>query len=154
LVTRSLADRFEEKVLRSSDPAVCDVWIAATAKGYGYIKGDESSVPRMQQAHRVAWELVNGPIPDGLIVCHHCDTPPCVKVSHLFLGTQKDNMADASAKGRARNHLTGRPACSQGHLYTDENTYWSRGYRYCRRCQRVYDKRRRAKERLAKEEVS
>ncbi|MDG1950134.1 MAG: HNH endonuclease [bacterium] len=54
----------------------------------------------MLLAHRAAWELESGPIPDGLHCCHHCDNPPCVNVNHLFLGTDADNMADKEAKGR------------------------------------------------------
>lgn len=48
-----------------------------------------------------ASEQYVGPIPDGLFVCHRCDNPGCVRPSHLFVGTQKDNMADCSEKGRA-----------------------------------------------------
>jgi hypothetical protein len=54
----------------------------------------------MHQAHRIAWTLVCGPIPDGLWVLHKCDTPLCVNVDHLFLGTGKDNSLDMVAKLR------------------------------------------------------
>ncbi len=57
-------------------------------------------------AHRVAWEITYGPIPDGMLVLHHCDNPICIRPGHLFLGTQQDNMDDASNKGR----LFGKPA--------------------------------------------
>jgi len=56
-----------------------------------------------QLAHRVSWRLYRGPIPEGLFICHHCDTPPCVNVDHLFLGTALDNRLDCIAKGRDRN---------------------------------------------------
>lgn len=84
----------------------CWVWTGTRwSTGYGRLVGGRA-------AHRVAWELTNGPIPRGLLVCHHCDNPPCCRPDHLFLGTSKDNAMDASAKGRL---LTGKshPANTQ-----------------------------------------
>lgn len=52
-------------------------------------------------AHRFAWEITRGAIADGLKVCHGCDNTPCVRPSHLFLGTQAANLEDMRAKGRA-----------------------------------------------------
>lgn len=68
----------------------------ALPAGYGnfYTGG----TPRMELAHRFAWKLANGPIPDGLYVLHACDRPACVR--HLFLGTALDNVRDMIAKGR------------------------------------------------------
>jgi hypothetical protein len=60
-------------------------------------RGPGATVP----ATHVAWELVNGPIPNGMCVLHRCDNPPCVRPDHLFLGTRRDNVLDMAAKGRA-----------------------------------------------------
>lgn len=68
------------------------------AKGYGVInlRGER------MMAHRMAWELEAGPIPDGKFVLHHCDNPGCVRFKHLFLGSLADNNADMDSKGRRR----------------------------------------------------
>jgi hypothetical protein len=55
---------------------------------------------RSEVVHRLAWSLVNGPIPEGLYVCHRCDNRACYEIGHLFVGTAKDNNVDCSRKGR------------------------------------------------------
>jgi hypothetical protein len=89
-------ERFWEKVQKDD---ACWTWIAGhTQAGYGMFH------PRHGvsiYAHRYSWALVNGPVPDGLLVLHRCDTPPCVNPDHLFLGTDADNHRDKAAKGRA-----------------------------------------------------
>lgn len=52
------------------------------------------------RANRFVWEITYGPIPAGMIICHHCDNPSCVRPSHLFVGTHADNMMDKIRKGR------------------------------------------------------
>jgi hypothetical protein len=65
---------------------------------------------RVQRAHRVMWTEANGPIPKGMIVCHKCDNPPCVRPDHLFLGTPRDNALDRDRKGRRDfSHLLRAP---------------------------------------------
>ena len=85
----------------------CWPWLRGRdADGYG---GVYSPIERRQvKAHRVAWELARGPIPDGLGVLHRCDNPPCCNPAHLFVGTQADNMRDAAAKGRMRGWVYAR----------------------------------------------
>lgn len=76
----------------------CWIWTAnSSTRGYGVINKDGDNC----RAHRVSWEISNGPIPDGLCVLHSCDNPPCVRPSHLFLGTVQDNSLDMVSKGRA-----------------------------------------------------
>lgn len=72
--------------------------------GYGQFRAGSRKV----KAHRVAYELTHGPIHGGLLVCHRCDNPPCVRPDHLFLGTPADNVHDRDAKGRTSR----RPTCS------------------------------------------
>jgi hypothetical protein len=78
----------------------CLFWAGARLEsGYGRIWWKTKAI----STHRASWEAHNGPIPDGLCVLHHCDNPPCINPSHLFLGTMSDNSADMVAKGRRRN---------------------------------------------------
>jgi len=75
----------------------CIEWQASKFNGgYGKIKIDGKN----RYAHRVMWEIYNGPIPEGIFVCHCCDNPGCVHPNHLFLGTAQDNMDDKTRKGR------------------------------------------------------
>jgi hypothetical protein len=85
-------------------PNGCWEWQGYRDKnGYGRIrKTGPDGTWDMISPHRAMWEIVFGPIPDGLWVLHRCDNPPCANPAHLFLGTNGDNQADMTAKGRGR----------------------------------------------------
>jgi HNH endonuclease len=88
--------------LRDDDPKGCHWWI-----GYCRCKGGERRASlrvknqrKQWYASRFFWEAEYGPIPDGLLVCHHCDNPECVRLDHLYLGTHQDNVNDRVNRGR------------------------------------------------------
>lgn len=147
--------RFWLKVDKSNVEG-CWLWKGASnGRGYGVmVKGRQ----RTYFAHRVAWEITYGEIPAGLSVCHHCDNPSCVRVDHLFLGTQKDNMLDAWAKGHIAppslrpgfvNNNSKKTHCYKGHPLAGDNLYTSpNGRRTCRECGRAI-KRKYADKKLA-----
>jgi hypothetical protein len=75
----------------------CWIWIGAKRRGgYGVVWLNGENRP----SHVVAYALRNGPVPDGMVVCHKCDTPPCMNPDHLFTGTHADNTNDAVSKDR------------------------------------------------------
>lgn len=135
--TDGLARRLAKR-LNLNSATGCLLWTGSrNAKGYGTIS---VATGKPGFTHRVAWELKNGPIADGLCVLHKCDTPACCNVDHLFLGTRADNNADMLAKGRARQRAAqaAQTHCKRGHPFTEENTRIRSGKRICRTCAREW----------------
>ena len=95
-MTKEMRDRFLSRVHAGKDDE-CWEWTGGNFNtGYGRFWDGEREVV----AHRIAWEIERGPIPDSLCVLHDCDNPPCVNPAHLWLGTKGDNNRDREAKGR------------------------------------------------------
>jgi hypothetical protein len=84
-------------------PSGCRLWTGHIGHGgYGVISSIRIDKTKRIHigSHRVSWQINYGCIPNGLEVLHHCDNPPCVEPSHLFLGTKADNCYDKCSKGR------------------------------------------------------
>lgn len=94
-------DRLAERLDKTGGTDACWVWAGDhTPPGYGLISVVRRGVRKRFYTHRIAYEIAFGPIPDGMLVCHRCDNPPCANPAHLFLGRGSDNHADMTTKGR------------------------------------------------------
>ena len=92
----NLADAFWFHIVKGETEDDC--WERVNNKGYGQFVFDGK---RYQDTH-LSYEMFNGSIPEGMLVCHSCDNPPCCNHRHLFAGTNKENMEDMARKGRGR----------------------------------------------------
>jgi len=107
-------DRFERMYIPEPNSG-CWLWLGHIPKsGYGQFRLSTDPQDRAEGAHRAAWMLFNGEIPDGLQVCHRCDVRCCVNPQHLFLGTATENMQDAVRKGRMNWKQQVRPGLPRG----------------------------------------
>lgn len=95
---RPAEERFWKNVEREG-PDDCWLWSGNSNGVYGLLYRHPHDGGRTG-AHRFSYEMHHGPIPEGMLVLHKCDTPLCVNPAHLRVGTPKENMADMDAKGR------------------------------------------------------
>ena len=127
-----LAERIAAK--SKLDPKTgCLVWqgLLGLTGGYGRISVND----RDRYVHRVAWELANGPVPEGFELDHLCRNRACLNLDHLEIVTRRENVrrgVGLAAINARKTH------CKRGHEFTPENTYIdNRNIRYCRTCRRI-----------------
>ena len=110
----------------------CMIWDRSLAKGYGRYKSHGKKLV----VHRLAYEIVIGPIPEGLQLDHLCRVRACFCPSHLEPVTGKENINRSPLTGPGSLH--GRKThCQRGHPYSPENTQKNNGARVCRECKRI-----------------
>lgn len=135
----------------------CHVWRGThNNAGYGMVFYDS----RWHMAHRLAWSLANGPIPQGMLVMHTCDNPPCVNPEHLAIGTYADNSRDMVLKGRStrgRRYRTRRGSTLdlgyRSKINTQAKNWRKRNPERWREIQRDWRRRRREEERQARQQT-
>lgn len=136
---------FEERFWANVDKSgECWLWTAATTReGYGTIRFNGVTTC----AHRIAYELLVGPIPQGLELDHLCRTPACVNPAHLEPVTHRENML--RGRGVAAAHAS-QTHCLRGHPFDEENTLRLQGKRVCRACVQIRRRNRSARDREAR----
>ena len=142
-LTEEQLKRFWAKVNKEAENGCWEWTAAANSKGYGQFSIGGVS----KSTHKISYIIHKGEIPDGLMICHTCNNPPCVNPNHLYAGTGKDNAQQAAKEGRLASQQ--KTHCKAGHEFTEENTALykqkKRGNaltRVCKTCKKINDKRR------------
>lgn len=131
---------------RSNTPTTPCFEATGKPNGAGYVTRCVGGVYWL--AHRLAWTAAYGRIAKDAIVLHRCDNPRCVRLDHLTLGTQADNIAEMCDRGRhytERDDYVPQTHCKRGHEFTPENTRMYKGKRFCRTCGRDQQRERRVR---------
>lgn len=132
---RTLTQRFWSKVSKSE---ACWLWVGTVgSNGYGYLRHQGKD----RLGHRLAYELLVGPIPEGLELDHLCRNRRCVRPDHLEAVTHQVNVR----RGRGGEHNATKTHCPWGHPYDEANTVTRDGRRFCLACRRERDRGRRGR---------
>lgn len=130
----TVAEHLARRVVQQDDG--CWIWTGESARGYGRIRLEDRT---RIAAHRAAYELWVGPVPDGLVIDHLCRNRACVNPAHLEPVTQAENNRRALPFATPQAPRPPRTHCYRGHEFTPENTYVApkSGDRQCRICDRA-----------------
>jgi hypothetical protein len=150
-----LIERFFQKVDKSGSEAYPNCWIwkpEKTGKDYGSFKHyrDRPAIG----AHVSSYLFHIGEVPEGMLVRHRCDNPPCVNPEHLTIGSASDNMKDMFERGRNPSQTKKQTHCKKGHSFEEfeplvyvkkQGRQIGEEYRVCRECKRINDSKRAGK---------
>ena len=153
------ADRFWTLVRKANEG--CWLWTGSSTGPQRARYGNLQFNGSIQKAHRVSWQISNGPIPVGMRVLHRCDVPLCVRPDHLFLGTLSDNARDCYLKNRSpifeairvrARQQQAQKRCKRRHLLNASNVYVRPDNgRQCRKCQRLREQKSLARKPLRRQ---
>jgi HNH endonuclease len=143
MIHDGLGDRFWRHV-KGIRRTGCLIWQGQRKKGYGIFERHGHRL----LAHRVAWEAVAGPIPEGMVINHLCRNRACVRTTHLEVTTDWGNLHAEDSLAVAK-HNGEKTNCLRGHPFDEENTYWYVQHgrsigRHCRQCRRERNHLRRS----------
>lgn len=145
LYSPAVINRFWSKVQRDDE---CWSWTACVlSTGYGQFSYRDGAASHRRLAHRMAYELHKGSIPDGLCLDHLCRNRKCVNPDHLEPVTIRENLLRGNTFAA---HNAAKTVCKHGHPFTPENTLRQRRGRLCRECSRLKSERRNRRLALAK----
>jgi hypothetical protein len=125
--TQTIEERLSDGLIETLGPLETPCWVWTKychVFGYGRIFYEGAQ----WYTHRLSWMLHFGPIPKDMLICHHCDNPPCCNPKHLYCGTYKDNMIDCVERNRHVPYFGGRPPDHSNETIIEARKLYAGGY--------------------------